>query len=52
MTETKKRYYVMNRAGEQKYGPYLEKKDAIRDAGREQAETATEHHVKTEYVYK
>ena len=51
MTLTKKRFYVMSRSGKQKHGPYTDKKQAIVDAGKEQAETATEHHVKIEYEY-
>jgi len=52
MTKTEKRFYVMNRAGEQKHGPYLEKTEAIRDAGKEQFETHVKHHVVTKYEYK
>lgn len=45
--QTKTRYYIYEQgSNSEKYGPYLSETYAIRDAGREQAETGVRHEVK------
>jgi len=48
MPMTDERYFVEDSEGREKYGPYIDRSDAVRDAGREQAETAKEHFVREE----
>jgi len=47
MTEDEGRWVVISLETEEEvYGPYLNESDAVRDAGREQAETGVRHEVR------